>query len=188
MTISPLAIVPVITSVGIAALIRAQGDGVQGALSHMAIGRGVPSGSGGWKGYVPDRTATALRQEDVRVPLFSGTQIEGGFRVLARFPETPSGVEMPVREVAFLLSTGQPLAIWSEVADAPLTFRTPRAGVDLAFELRLAQVPLSALTITVTNPDIPDTAGILARMIAVEARGFLGDIRDDWSFLRTTGA
>lgn len=184
MTVSPLAIVPVITNAGLAALIRAQGDGLQGALSHMAIGRGIPNGSG-WKGYVPDRTMTALRQEDARVPLFSGTPIEGGFRVLARFPETPAGVDMQVREVGFFLATGQPLAIWSEIADAPLTVRTPRAGVDLAFELRLAQVPLSALTITVLNPDIPDTAGVLARMIAVEARGFLGDIRDDWSFLRT---
>lgn len=180
MTVSPLAIVPVITNVGIAALLRAQGDGVQGALSHMAIGRGIANGAGGWKGYQPDRTMIALRQEDARVPLFSGTKIEQGFRVLARFPEAPAGVELPVREVAFILSTGEPLAIWSEVADAPLTFRTPRAGVDLAFELRLAQVPLSALTITVLNPDIPDTTGILARMLAIHAQAFTADIRRDW--------
>ena len=182
MTVSPLAIVPVITNVGIAALLRAQGDGVLGALSHMAIGRGIANGVG-WTGYQPDRTMITLRQEDARVPLFSGTKIEQGFRVLARFPEAPAGVELPVREVAFILSTGEPLAIWSEIADAPLTFRTPRAGVDLAFELRLAQVPLSALTITVTNPDIPDTAGVLFRMIAIEARGLLGDIRRDYDFL-----
>jgi hypothetical protein len=184
MTVSPLAIVPVLTNVGIAALIRAQCDGLQGALSHMAIGRGVPNGSGGWKGYSPDRTMTALRNEDARVPLFSGTPIEAGFRVLARFPETPAGVELPVREVAFVLSTGEPLAIWSADELVPLTYRTERAGVDLAFELHLAQIPLSLLSLTVLNPDIPDTTGILARMIAVEARGFLGDIRDDWSFLR----
>jgi hypothetical protein len=183
MTVSPLAIVPIITDAGIAALLRAQGDGLQGALSHMAIGRGVPNGSGGWKGYSPDRTMRALRNEDARVPLFSGTKIEAGFRVLARFAETPAGVELPVREVAFLLSTGEPLAIWSADEPTPLTFRTPRAGVDLAFELRLAQIPLSLLTITVLNPDIPDTTGVLARMLAVEARGFIGDIRRDYAFL-----
>lgn len=176
MAIDPLALVPTITNVGLAAALRAQGDGIELRLSHVAVGRGLPDG-GSWKGYVPTRTQTALVREDVRVPILSGSTIpDYGFRILARLPRTTDGSETQVREVGWVLETGELLCVWSEVAPAPLAYRTPRAEVDLAHELYLAQVPLSALSITVQQPDIPDTTGVLALLLAAQARTFVADL------------
>lgn len=171
----PIAIVPIITNAGFAAVVRAQGDGLQAQLSHMAVGRGIAAG-GVYGGYAPAITRTALAREDARVPLLSGQVIDGGFRVLGRFEPTTGGLELPVWEVGFWLSTGELLAVWSHTEAWPLTARTPLAGVDLAFELRLAQIPLSALTITVLQPDIPDTTTVLAEMLAMQARLLIGQI------------
>lgn len=170
MAVDPLALYPIITDAGLAACFRAKGDGVQLELAAMAVGRGVADG-GGWKGYTPTRAQTALRKEDVRVPLLSGSKLDGmGFRVLARVPRTTDGSEMPVMEAGWFLNTGELLCVWSEATSVPLTSRTPRAEVDLAHELYLAQLPLSVLNIRVEQPDIPDTAGVLAELAALHAR------------------
>lgn len=176
MAIDPLALYPVITDAGLAASFRAQGDGVHLELSHVAVGRGVANG-GGWKGYAPTRAQTALRKEDVRVQILSGSKLDGqGFRVLAVIPRTTDGSEMPVNEVAWFLSTGEMLAVWSTADGVPLTARTPRAEVHLAHELYLAQLPLSSLNITVLQPDIPDSLGVLAGLLSSGLRTFIADI------------
>ncbi len=176
MAIDPLAIVPTICNAGLAASFRAQGDGIDVKLSHMAVGRGLPNGTG-WKGYVPLRTQTALMREDVRVPLLSGSVLDGeGFRVLARIPRTADGSEVQVREVGWFLSTGELLCVWSEVADAPLTSRTPRAEIDFAHDLYLSQVPLASIDLLVEQPDIPDTTAVLAELLSVQARGFVNHV------------
>ncbi|QRE74379.1 phage tail protein [Methylobacterium aquaticum] len=182
MSIDPLAIVPTVTNVGLAACFRAQGDGLYAELSHVGIGRGLPDG-GGWKGYVPSRTQTALVREDVRVPILSGTVLDGeGFRILAEFPATTDGSETPVRELAFYLKTGQPLAIWSEVAPWPFAARNPRVGIHLAMDLYLAQVPLSALTLVVEQPDIPDMTAANAMQLAASTTLFIAQLKDEWRF------
>ncbi|WP_288581453.1 phage tail protein [uncultured Methylobacterium sp.] len=173
MALDPLALVPTIVDAGLAACLRAQGNGFEARLSHMAVGRGLPDG-GTWKGYVPTRAQTALMREDVRVPILSGSKIpEHGFRILARIPRTTDGSEMPVREVGWYLESGELLCVWSEVAPAPLTYRTPRAEVDLAHELYLRQVPLSVLSIVVQQPDIPDMIGAHFAQVSVDCRLFI---------------
>lgn len=176
MAVDPLAIVPTIVNAGLAACLRAQGDGVEARLSHVAVGRGIADG-GSWKGYVPARTQVGLMREDVRVPILSGTKVDGfGFRVLARIPRTTDGAELPIREVGWVLETGEMLCIWSEVSPTPLAYRTPRAEVDLAHDLYLAQVPLSVLNITVQQPDIPDTTAVLAGLISCTIRTLMADL------------
>lgn len=176
MAVDPLALYPVITDAGLAACFRAQGDGVHLELSQVAVGRGVANG-GGWKGYTPVRSQTALKKEDVRVPILSGSKLDGqGFRVLAQIPRTTDGSEMPVNEVGWFLATGELLCVWSTPDGVPLTARTPRAEVHLAHELYLAQLPLGSLNITVMLPDIPDTAGVLAGLLSAGLRTFIADI------------
>ncbi|MCF4125048.1 phage tail-collar fiber domain-containing protein [Methylobacterium sp. SyP6R] len=173
MAVDVLALVPTIVDVGLAACLRAQGDGIEARLSHMAVGRGIADG-GTWKGYVPSRTQTGLVREDVRAPILSGTKVpDFGFRVLARIPRTTDGSELPIREVGWYLESGEMLCVWSEVAAAPLAYRTPRAEVDLAHELYLRQLPLSILNITVQQPDIPDPMAGLFGLFSTECRLFI---------------
>lgn len=175
-SLDPLALVPVITNAGLAACLRAQGDGVTLQVAQVAVGRGIASGSS-WAGYAPARTQTALVREDARVPILSGSILDGsGFRTLCRFDPTTDGSEIPVREVGWYLSTGELLCVWSEVAPYPLTYRTPRASVDLAFDLYLAQIPLSVLTLSVAEPDVPDTTGVLAELLSCTSRTLIADL------------
>lgn len=162
------ALVPVITRKGLAAVVRAQGDGLQASIVSMAVGQGVNSNAG----YVPSKDATALASEAIRVPLLSGTRIDpAGFRVLARVPAASSPANYIVREVGFFLSTGELLALWSST-DFPLAAKTGLSDIDLAFDLFLEQLPVSALALTVTEPDIPDTTGVLATLLCVQANQF----------------
>lgn len=176
MAVDPLVIVPTLTEVGLAAGLRSQGDGIDLQLSHMAVGRGIADG-GTWKGYVPSRAQTALVREDARVPILSGSKLPGlGFRVLAVAPRTTDGSELPIRELGWYLDTGELLCVWSQVAAAPLAYRTPQAEVHLAHELYLQQFPLSVLNITVMQPDIPDTTGVLALLVATQAHTLAADL------------
>ena len=173
MAVDPLALTPTIVNAGLAACLRAQGDGIELKIAAVAVGRGIADGTT-WKGYAPTRAQTALVREDVRVSILSGSKVPDlGFRVLARIPRTTDGSELPIREVGWFLETGELLCVWSEVSPAPLAYRTPRAEVDLAHDLYLAQVPLSALNIAVQQPDIPDPMGALFGLFSIECCSFI---------------
>ncbi len=171
------AIVPTLTRAGLAAIRNLQGSGLQGTLTNIAVGRGVASGST-WVGYTPTGAETGLKAEQARVPLLSGTLLGDpasltdplGFRVLAEVPPmAPGGATYPINEVGFILSDGTLLAVWSDPA-YPLAFSTTLAAVDLALDLFLQQLPPNALTIQVQEPDVPDTTGVLAELLAGLAR------------------
>ncbi|GJD93342.1 phage tail-collar fiber domain-containing protein [Methylobacterium iners] len=163
-------LIPVLTNVGLAAIANAQGTGLQAVISEVAIGRGSLVG-GVYKGYTPARTATALVGQMVRVPILSGARRDpAGFTVLSLLPATPG--EYPINEVGFYLSNGTLLALWSD-PNFPLAYKTPLASVELGFDLLLEAIPTSALAITVLMPDVPDTAGVLAELLATDARAFV---------------
>lgn len=169
------ALVPVITRAGLAAVIRAQNNGLQAEISHIAIGRGRASGALR-VGYVPTKTQTALMAEANRVPLLSGARLDPvGFRVLARVPASMLPTEYVVQEVGVFLSDGTLFAVWSSPS-FPLTYRAGLADLDLALDLYLEQVPVEALTLVVQEPDVPETAGVLARLLSISARTFIADI------------
>jgi hypothetical protein len=166
------ALVPVITRAGLAAVIRAQGDGLQAEIVSMAVGLGR-SVLGKSVGYLPSKDATGLAQEVLRVPLLSGARVgDAGFRVLARVPASSAPAEYVIREVGFFLATGELLVLWSDPT-LLLASKTTLSDVDLSFDLQLEQLPLSALTIVVEAPDIPDTSGVLAYQIAASANLFI---------------
>ena len=171
------AIVPTLTRAGLAAIRNLQGSGLQGTLSAIAVGSGTGAGMSA-VGYTPTGAETALKAEQARVPLLSGTLLGDptsltdplGFRVTAEVPPVPQGgATYPINEVGFILSDGTLLALWSDPA-YPLAFSTTLAAVDLALDLFLQQLPPNALTITVQNPDVPDTTGVLAELLAGLAR------------------
>lgn len=169
-------LVPVITRAGLNACVDAQGDGLQAHLQYIAVGRGLASIGGGgttYASYVPSNTQTALKSQVIQVPLISGAKLDNaGFRVLARVPKTSTPAEYPIREVGFYLSDGTLFAVWSDPAVGVLAAKTALADIDLAFELYLQQIPTGSLTLTVEQPDIPDTATVLCELLAVGGNTF----------------
>ncbi len=169
-------LVPTITRAGLAACRNAQGSGLLATIAAVAIGRGVAAGAG-FVGYVPTGAEVALKGELARVPLLSGSQLGGlagsdplGFRVLAEVPPAATGTApTPINEVGWFLADGTLLCLWSSTAH-PLGFRTDKASIELAHDLYLSQLPVASMAITVLRPDIPDTTGVLARLVALGAR------------------
>ncbi|MWO10830.1 phage tail protein, partial [Escherichia coli] len=131
--------------------------------------------AGVFKGYVPDKTQTALKGEMARVPILSGSRRDpSGFSVLSVLPASSPG-EYPINEIGFVLGDGTLFAVWSD-AVYPLAYKTTLADVELGFDLLLDAIPTSALAIMVLNPDVPDTAGALASGVAMMARLLIGQI------------
>lgn len=164
------ALEPVLTTVGLGRLANAQGTGLQAVISQIAVGRGTLVG-GVYKGYAPAKTATALKGEMIRLPILSGSRLDpAGFTVLSVLPASPG--EYPINEIGIYLSDGTLLALWSDPVD-PLSFKSKLADVEIGFDLLLDAIPTELLAITVLNPDVPDTAGVLAELLATDAHAFV---------------
>lgn len=169
-------LIPVLTNVGLAAIANAQGTGLAAVIDRIAIGRGVIDGLGVYRGYIPPKTATALRGEMARIPILQGQRRDpSGFSILGVLPKESAGT-YPVNEVGFFLENGTLLAVWS-IPDYPLAYKTTLADLELGFDLLLEAIPTSALNITVLNPDVPDYAGAIAEGIAMHARLFIEQSR-----------
>lgn len=179
-------LVPTITRAGLVACRNAQGTGLLATIDRIAVGRGVV-GPSGYTGYTPTGRETALRGEMARVPLLQGTTLGGvagsdpiGFRVLAVVPAlVPPAASYPINEVGFILSDGTLLALWSSPT-LVLQFMTQQASFEQAFDLFLSALPTASMTINVQRPDIPDTTGVLAMLLAASANHLIGQINDEW--------
>ena len=115
-----------------------------------------------------------------RLPILSGQRrAPAGFTILSVLPASSPG-SYPINEVGFYLSTGVLFAVWSDPS-YPLAYKTTLADVELGFDLLLEAIPTELLAITVLDPDVPDTAGVLATLLAVTARLFVGELRA-WRF------
>lgn len=180
-------LVPTLTRAGLAAVRNAQGTGLLATIDRIAIGRGLASGQS-YIGYAPTGMETALKGEIARVPLLQGMplgSVDGGdpigFRVLAVVPPLAGGAPVPVNEVGILLTDGTMLAVWSDPA-LVLAFMTAQASLELAFDLFLQALPVASLAITVQRPDIPDTTGVLAMLLAASCEHFIAQLTDEWRF------
>lgn len=174
------------TDVGLRALVNAQRDGLQAQIVALAVGKGAAAGAD-FTGYVPARTATALKSETIRVPILSGTALgsSAGFRLLAVVPAISLPAEYWIQEVAAILADGTVLAIWSD-PDHPLTGKTARSDTDLAYDLILDAIPTGLLSITVTDPDIPDTTTVLAMLLTTATNQFSASLTEEIRRVDTT--
>ncbi len=91
--------------------------------------------------------------------------------MLARIPSSSTPASYIIQEVGFYLDTGVLFALWSSPA-FPLAAKTGLADVDLAFDLLLEQLPVASMAISVLEPDVPDTTGVLAEQLATQANLF----------------
>lgn len=138
-------ITPTITDVGLAAIFEESNRGIEGYITHIALG------DGGGAGYTPDAGADTLRHERVRVPVGGGER-SGPFTITvqALLDDSPA---FWVREVGFVLSDGTLFALWSDPTK-PLLYKTAEGEVVFAFTLTLSGVPENSVNVALSGPDV----------------------------------
>lgn len=149
---------PVITAVGLAALIAQDNQGLDANITHIALGDGLGVG------YNPLRTDTALKREKVRIPVAGGQLITPTEFAVSALLDT--NLSFWIREVAFIVDNTTVLAIWSDPA-APLQYYQSGQQLILDYYLALEGIPPGSVTINITNPTINIViAGPLAQLSA----------------------
>ncbi len=156
---------PVITTAGLAAIFNATSTGVEGEITHIALGDAA---------YAPTQDATALRSERARYP------VAGGSRVSPRQIHVTSIAEGDgdfwVREIGFLLGDGTLLAVWSSDA-APLAYKAPGVELILAYDLLLDALPPDSVTVALSPLGLSlFMAGELAALTAASIDGMTRQI------------
>ncbi|MBM2885665.1 phage tail protein [Chromobacterium phragmitis] len=137
MSSNPL--VPLILDGGLAAIQLVSRDGVQLRITHVALGDA---------GYTPDVGQTALKHEIARYPIADGQSV--GPRQLHLTALADDDKEFWIREVAFILEGGQPLAIWSDPQQV-LAYKQAGMQLLLAYDLALSGVPADSVTVQSTG-------------------------------------
>ncbi len=136
------ALIPVITAAGLRAVFRADSEGLQARISHIAVGD---------LAYQPNGSETALRREKQRIPI-AGGQWVGDFAI--HLNALLDGVsEFWIREIGIFLDDGTLLAVWSD-PDTPLAYKTTGVPILLAFDLSLQALPPNAITVTAGDIDL----------------------------------
>lgn len=136
------ALIPVITTKGLASVWNAENTGVAGKIVAVLLGD---------QGYRPNKAQLGLQNRLVRVPIADGQRVsDTQIHVTAL---VDSGPAFWVREVAFELDNGQLLAIWSD-PDTPLAYRSPLVPLLLAFDLVLDALPAGSITVVGTGANL----------------------------------
>lgn len=151
---------PTITDAGLNAILSASRQGLEGEITHIALG------DGGGTGYTPDPGDDGLRNERFRVEVGGGERTGPATITLqALVQDSPA---FWVREVGFVLANGTFFAIWSDEAK-PLLYKTADGDVVLAFTLVLTGVPENSVNVVVAGPDVNilydrEFAGVIANL------------------------
>lgn len=152
------ALYPVITNVGLMALINADNNGLEAQITHVAFG------DGNGVGYAPAAAQTALVSERARVAVGGGERV-GSFEIMVQ-ALLDAGPAFTIREAGFILDDGKFLAIWSDPA-LPLAVYTPGVPIVFAYNLALAGIPPGSVNVTITGPAVNiSIAGPFAQITA----------------------
>lgn len=160
-------LIPAVLDTGLQALWLKTKDGLQGRITHIALGDA---------GYTPNQNMTGLRSERARYPVADGKD-EGKQLHITALADGPA--EFWVREVAFILESGATLALWSD-PDKPLAYKA--AGVDLllAYDLVLSALPPGSVTVQSTGAGLSltmaeEVAALATAQISEMLRGLKRD-------------
>ncbi|MCA1492690.1 phage tail protein [Ensifer sp. NBAIM29] len=136
------ALVPVLTRAGMRAVFRADSEGLQAKVSHIAFGD---------SGYAPTGEETGLKSEKARVPIAGGSWV-GDFTIHMT-ALLDAGPSFWIKECGMFLDDGTLLAVWSDT-DTPLAFKTDGVPIVTAFDLTLEALPKSAVTVQAGDVDL----------------------------------
>lgn len=140
---SPSPLKMMLTRAGMRAVFRADNEGLQARITHMAFGD---------KSYTPTGAETRLQRERVRVPVAGGSWV-GDFMIHITALLDAGMPVFRIWEVGVFLEDGTLLAVWSDT-DAPLAERSQYAPIAFAFDLELIQLPKDAITVKPGDLDL----------------------------------
>lgn len=163
-------LIPAVLDTGLQALWLNTKDGVQGRITHIALGDA---------GYTPNQSMTGLRSERARYPVADGKD-QGKQLHITALADGPA--EFWVREVAFILESGATLALWSD-PDKPLAYKAAGVQLLLAYDLVLSALPPGSVTVQSTGARLSlamgeELASLAAAQISEMLRGLKRDEQD----------
>lgn len=138
--------------------------GLQDAVTHIALGRAL---------YTPTAEQGGLKAEFMRVPVIDGYQLsEIQHAYYAEATYTGSKQNEPIGEIAYLLSDGTPLAIYSGAT--PEAYMTPAVKFRLIYSLIVDAIPTGSLNVINTEiffqPGIREAIAELATTSILHSR------------------
>ncbi|MBB3141214.1 phage tail-collar fiber domain-containing protein [Halomonas organivorans] len=137
------ALVPVITTAGLAAVFNAESDGLEARITHIALGD---------NGRQPSKDEFSLVNERRLIPVADGERVDDHQIHVTAVVDDPDAPEFWVREVGFMLADGTMLAVWSDTR--PLAYVSNNVPLLLAFDLRLDALPAESVTVVGTGADL----------------------------------
>jgi hypothetical protein len=160
-------LIPVVLDTGLQALWLKTKDGLQGRITHIALGDA---------GYTPNQNLTGLRSERARYPVADGKDQGKQLHITALADGESS---FWVREVAFILESGATLALWSD-PDKPLVYKAAGVQLLLAYDLVLSALPPGSVTVQSTGAGLSlamaeEFAALAAGQISEMHRGLKRD-------------
>lgn len=136
-----VALTPVITKKGLAAIFSAQNDGFAAQITEIRLGE---------HGHTPSKSEIGLTQEKMRLDVADGERV-GDYQI--HLTGLASGdAEFWVREVGFYLSDGTMFAVWSD--ENPLAYKSALVDLLLAFDLGLEALPAQSVTVLGTGANL----------------------------------
>ncbi|WP_054888421.1 phage tail protein [Pseudomonas sp. NBRC 111118] len=156
-----VALQPVITKAGLAAILRADNTGIAAQITHIALGTSA---------YTPNADQKSLIAQTAKYPIAGGERLSSTQLHLTAIADGERAFW--VREIGFLLSDGTLLAVWSHPTEA-LAYKSASTDLLLAYDLSLAALPANSVTI------ISNEAGLslsLAEPLAAQAAAHMAEV------------
>ena len=135
------ALIPVITTKGLAAVFSQTNAGFAAEITHIALGD---------SGRTPSKNEIGLVREKMRIPIADGQRINDTQIHVTALAD--GATEFWVREIGFILKDGTMLAVWSD--SQPLAYKSAAVPLLLAFDLVLAALPAQSVTVQGTGANL----------------------------------
>ena len=136
------ALIPLITTRGLAAIFNAEGTGFAAEITHIALGD---------HGRNPRKNEIGLVHERMRIEIADGQRV--GDHQIHVTALADGEKEFWVKEIGFMLKDGTMLAVWSD-PDSPLAYKSKQVPLLLAFDLALEALPAQSVTVVSTGNEL----------------------------------
>lgn len=136
------ALIPIITTKGLAAVFNAENTGYAAKITHIALGD---------NGRTPSKGEIGLTNERMRIPIADGERVDDHQIHVTALAD--GDTEFWVREIGFMLEDGTMLAVWSD-KDSPLAYKSTSVPLMLAFDLSLEALPAESVTVIGTGANL----------------------------------
>jgi len=136
------ALIPIITTKGLAAVFNAENTGYAAKVTHIALGD---------NGRMPSKGELGLTNERMRIPIADGERVNDHQIHVTALAD--GDTEFWVREIGFMLEDGTMLAVWSD-KDSPLAYKSEAVPLLLGFDLVLEALPAQSVTVVGTGADL----------------------------------